>query len=244
MTRVDWRDPESNYHKMDVAELRALTPQLFLGDVFPRHRLPGASRRSMSGSRNFSARWTRPGLVPLADWKIYLRWHLIHPRRRRFPSKFVDENFDFYGRSSRRQGNSAALAPLRGIRPTAAGRSARAVLRATQAFPPEAKAAALAMVKNLMAALRDDLPTLDWMSPATRQQASEKLDAIELKIGYPDKWRDYSAYQVDRGPYIENVRRGRQFEFARDTGKNRQAGRPHRVGHDAADRERLLQSVR
>jgi predicted metalloendopeptidase len=70
-----------------------------------------------------------------------------------------------------------------------------------------------------MAALHDDLSTLDWMGPATREQALKKLAAIQLKIGYPDKWRDYSDFRVDRGPYVENVRRGNDFENAYDVGK-------------------------
>jgi putative endopeptidase len=75
------------------------------------------------------------------------------------------------------------------------------------------------MVKNLIAALHDDVETLDWMSPATRKQALEKLALINLKIGYPDKWRDYSKYKVDRGPYAENVLRGDEFDVARDLAK-------------------------
>jgi putative endopeptidase len=86
-------------------------------------------------------------------------------------------------------------------------------------FPPEAKAQAIVMVKNLIAALRGDLSTLDWMSPATRQQAIKKLEAINLKIGYPDKWRDYSAFKVDRVSYVGNMLRGRTFEFQRDLAK-------------------------
>ena len=111
-------------------------------------------------------------------------------------------------------------------------------------FPPEAKAQALAMVKNLIAALRADLSTLDWMSPATREQAIKKLEAINLKIGYPDKWRDYSAFHVDRVSYVGNALRGKDVRIRARPGENRQARGPHRMGHDAADRERLLQSVR
>jgi putative endopeptidase len=88
-----------------------------------------------------------------------------------------------------------------------------------RAFPPEAKAKAIAMVKNIMAAFRADIETIDWMSPATREQALKKLDAINIKIGYPDKWRDYSAYIVVRSPYVENVIRGSRFEDARDIAK-------------------------
>ena len=88
-----------------------------------------------------------------------------------------------------------------------------------KAFPPEAKTRALAMVKNLEAALADDIRQLPWMSEATRQQALIKLAAINNKIGYPDKWRDYSALDITRGPYVENVFRAAEFEFHRDLNK-------------------------
>jgi putative endopeptidase len=75
------------------------------------------------------------------------------------------------------------------------------------------------MVNNLIAALRDDLQTLPWMSEATRQQALAKLAAFTPKIGYPDKWRDYSNFSPDRGPFLTNLMRGRLFEFQRDINK-------------------------
>ena len=88
-----------------------------------------------------------------------------------------------------------------------------------QYFPPEAKARAEQMVHNLIAALHDDIETLSWMSPETKKAAETKLAAFGLKIGYPDKWRDYSAYHVDRGPYVLNVMRGDVFESNRDLKK-------------------------
>ena len=88
-----------------------------------------------------------------------------------------------------------------------------------RAFPPEAKARAKAMVENLVAALRADIMTLPWMSEPTRRQALAKLATINLKIGYPDKWRDYSAFEVVRGSYIENLAHGRQFGFRRQLNK-------------------------
>ena len=80
-------------------------------------------------------------------------------------------------------------------------------------FPPAAKARALEMVHNLIAALRDDLQTLPWMGPETRKQANAKLEAFALKIGYTDKWRDYSALKIDRSSYSENQLRGAEFDF-------------------------------
>src|SRR5690348_10078561 len=88
-----------------------------------------------------------------------------------------------------------------------------------RAFPPEAKAAALKMVHNLISALHDDIQTLPWMSEETKKQATEKLGHFMLKVGYPDKWRDYSDFKVDRGPYVENLLRGDAFRFRYEMNK-------------------------
>ena len=92
-----------------------------------------------------------------------------------------------------------------------------------RAFPPEAKVKVRAMVDNLVAALHADLETLPWMGDATRRQALAKLSAMSLKIGYPDRWRDYSAFQVARASYVENLARGSAFEFHRNLAKIGQA---------------------
>jgi putative endopeptidase len=86
-------------------------------------------------------------------------------------------------------------------------------------FTPAAKQRAQTMVKNLIDALREDLQQLAWMSPVTRQRATAKLDAFMRKIGYPDKWRNYEPLSISRGAYLENVRRGAEFELRRNLGK-------------------------
>jgi predicted metalloendopeptidase len=131
----------------------------------------------------------------------------------------VDENFNFFSR---------VLTGTTELRPrwkrcvnatdTALG-EALGQKYVERAFPPAAKARALAMVHGLIDALREDLKTLPWMSPATRAQALVKLNAITLKIGYPDKWRDYSAMAVDRDSYVINAFRAAHFEFHRDLAK-------------------------
>jgi putative endopeptidase len=219
MTRVDLRDPEKTYHKMTVAALRTLTPHLVWEEYFQQVGAPAVSSLNIGQPDFFKEVNAEFVSVPLSDWKTYLRWHLIHSAAPALPTKFVDENFSFYGRT---------LAGTKELLPRW-----RRCVRATDQnlgealgqyyvewkFPPEAKAKALAMVNNLIAALRDDLSSLDWMSPATRRQAIVKLDAIGIKIGYPDKWRDYSAFKVARGPYVEDLIRGNEFEFAWDIGK-------------------------
>jgi predicted metalloendopeptidase len=157
--------------------------------------------------------------VPLADWKIYYRWQLLTRSAGLLSDPFVQENFAFNGR---------ILTGSKEIRPrwkrcTSATDQqlgeALGQVYVQQYFPPEAKARALDLVHNLLAALRDDLQTLPWMSPATRKAAIEKLEAFTIKIGYPDKWRDYSALKIERGSYIINTFRATQFENARDLAK-------------------------
>jgi putative endopeptidase len=219
MNLVDLRDPDKTHHKMALDQLADLTPDFAWQDYL---KEVGASPVSAVDIRQpdfFKQVNSALVLIPLADWKIYLRWHLIHTVATALPEKFVEENSDFYGHMLR----GTEEIPPRWRRCVEATDSelgeALGQYYVQRNFPPEAKTKAIAMVNNIKAALHDDLETLDWMSPATRQQALAKLAAMNLKIGYPDKWRDYSAYQVTRGPYVENYLRGNTFEFARDLAK-------------------------
>ncbi len=217
--REDLRDPETNYHPMTLAQLRDLTPHFSWTTYFTQIGAPALASADIGQPDFFKQLDAGLTNVPLDDWKTYLRWHLIHSVAASLPEKFVDENFDFYGRTLT---GAKQMLPRWQRCVQATDRELGEALGqyyVQRYFPPEAKARALAMVHNLMDALRADLSTLDWMSPATREQAIKKLNAINLKIGYPDKWRDYSAYKVDRGPYVGNVLRGNSFEFARDVAK-------------------------
>jgi putative endopeptidase len=216
MTRVESRNPDNTYHKMPIAEASQITPHFAWMSFLDGVGAPRVADLNIAQPDFFKELDAVLVAVPLDDWKIYLRWHLIHNAASALSSKFVDENFNFYGRKL--QGTQEILPRWRRCVQSTDQQLGEALgqFYVQRAFPPEAKAKAVAMVKNLMAALRDDLATLDWMSPATRKQATVKLDAIMIKIGYPDKWRDYSAYRVDRGPYIENVRRGSAFAVAHD----------------------------
>ena len=217
--REDLRDPEANYHPMTLAQLRDLTPHFSWTDYFKEIGAPALASADIGQPDFFKQVDAGLTSVPLDDWKIYLRWHLVHSVAPSLPAKFVEENFNFYGRTLT---GAKQMLPRWQRCVQATDRELGEALGqyyVQRNFPPEAKARALLMVHNLVDALRADLSTLDWMSPATRVQAIKKLNAINLKIGYPDKWRDYSAYKVDRGPYVENVIRGNSFEFARDIAK-------------------------
>src|SRR5439155_16567740 len=141
----------------------------------------------------------------LPDWKVYLRWHLINSTAKYLSSKFVDEDFNFKGKVL--TGTTENLERWkRCVRATdAALGEALGQVYTQKVFTPEAKARALDMVRNMESVLRSDLSTISWMSEATRKEAITKLDAFANKIGYPDRWRDYSALQVDRGSYVTNV---------------------------------------
>jgi putative endopeptidase len=216
LTRVERRDPDKNYHKMDLAQLKTLTPQFSWESYFHDVGYPRIDAVNVGQPDFFKQLDQSLTAIPLPDWKTYLRWHLIHTAAPRLSTKFVDEDFDFYGRTM--TGTKEILPRWKRCVQVTDRELGEALgqIYVQKAFSPEAKARALEMVHNLIAALRDDLSTLDWMGPETRKQALTKLDAITLKIGYPDKWRDYSAFHVDRGPYVANFLRGREFEFHRE----------------------------
>ena len=219
MHRVDLRDPDKVYHKMPVAKLHEIAPNVSWDSFFKEVGAPAVNEINVGQPDFFSAVNAALTSISLADWKTYMRWHLVHSVAPALPAKFVEENFSFYGQTL--EGQKEMLPRWRRCVEATDRQLGEALgqVYVQRAFPPEAKARALAMVKNLMAALRDDLSTLDWMGAATREQALKKLTAIQLKIGYPDKWRDYSGFRVDRGPYVENARRGNDFENAYDVGK-------------------------
>ncbi|PYV29290.1 MAG: hypothetical protein DMG22_23380 [Acidobacteria bacterium] len=213
------RKPCAKSNKMDLAKLQALTPNFSWERFFHEVGFPEISTVDV-GQPDFLAEVNRElASVPLDDWKTYLRWHLVDDAAPSLSSKFVQENFEFKGRTL--QGTKEILPRWKRC-VAATDRQlgfALGKIYVEQYFPPEAKARADQMVHNLIAALHDDLSTLPWMGPETRKAALAKLDAFTPKIGYPDKWRDYSAFKVDRGPYVLNALRGDQFEFNRDLKK-------------------------
>jgi putative endopeptidase len=223
MTNVDRRDPNKTYHRMKLAELKTLTPTFSWEAYFKATGHPQLSETNIGQPDFFKALDSQLTAVPLEDWKTYLRWQLLDTSAQALPDKFVAEDFEFHGK---------ALVGSKEIQPRWK-RCVRATDRnlgealgqvyVEKYFPPEAKAHALDMVHNLVAALRDDLKTLPWMSEQTRAAATAKLDAFGVKIGYPDKWRDYSSLKIERGAHMQNELRGAAFEFQRQLN---QVGKP------------------
>src|SRR5450755_3179497 len=218
-TRVELRDPQKNYNKMNQAELQALMPDFNWADYFKAIELAAPGDINVGQPDFFKAADEVFKSVSVEDWKPYLRWHLLHAMAPTLSSDFVNENFRFF---------EATLRGTKQIKP----RWKRVVAKTDEElgeslgklyvadhFPPEAKARALEMVNNLREAVADRIKTLDWMDEPTKQEALKKLAAFKVKIGYPDKWRDYSLLKIDRGPYALNVARGDIFETDRELKK-------------------------
>jgi len=218
LTRVEMRDPERIYHRMTVAQLQELAPGLNWSRYIERLGVPKGDL-NVATPDFFKAVNPMLSSVSIPDWQTYLRWHVINSTAPALSSAFVNEDFDFKGKTLQ-----GAKENLPRWKRCAAGTDrvmgeAVGEVWVKKAFPPSAKARALDMVHNLEAALKSDITTLSWMAPETRKQAITKLDAFLNKIGYPDKWRDYSSLEVDRGAYVLNRARANAFEKRRDLNK-------------------------
>ncbi|HXT86891.1 MAG TPA: M13 family metallopeptidase [Verrucomicrobiae bacterium] len=219
MSRVEMRDPESHYHKMSLAEFQRMIPAFSWNRYLHEVGHPEVAEINVAQPEFFKSLNSELISVPLADWKTYLRWHLIAAAAPALSAKFVDEDFDFNGKVMT---GAKELQPRWKRCVQSTDRQLGEALGqkyVARAFTPEDKAAALKMVHNLISALHDDIETLSWMSPETKKQALDKLSHIMLKVGYPDHWRDYSAFKVTRGPYVENYFRGREFQVQYELNK-------------------------
>ena len=218
-TRVELRDPQKNYNKMSQNDLQALTPDWNWTDYFKEINLTEPGDINVHQPDFFKAANATFANTPIDDWKTYLRWHLINAAASELSKDFVNEDFNF---------NDATLHGTKQIKP----RWKRVVISTDEAigealgklyvadyFPPEAKARALELINNLKAALSDRIKTLEWMDEPTKQEALKKLAAFQVKIGYPDKWRDYSLLKIDKGPFVLNAMRAENFEVNRDLKK-------------------------
>jgi putative endopeptidase len=219
MTRVQRRDPKAIYHKLTVAQLNELTPDWPWNSFFTAIGLPGLPESNLGQPEFFKAMDHELVAAPISDWKVYLRWHVIHATAPGLTDAFVQENFNFYGK---RLSGTAELQPRWKRCVQSVNRNigeALGEVYVAKYFTPEAKARAREMVQNLISALRADIPTLAWMSSETKKAAIDKFQAFNIKIGYPDKWRDYSKLTIDRSSYATNLRRASAFEEARELAK-------------------------
>ena len=219
LSPVQLRDPHASCHKMSLAEAAKLAPGIDWRAYFARTEAPAFAELNFAHPEFFKAFAAVLAETPVAEWQSYLRWQFAHTYAPYLSDDFVTANFDFYGvvltgAKTLKPRWKRAVTAIDGSIGEALGR-----LYVAAYFPPEAKARMLALVADLRAALRTRLETLDWMDDRTRANALAKLDAFTVKIGYPDKWRDYHSLVIDRGPYVLNVLKSTAFEVRRDLKK-------------------------
>ena len=217
---ADRRDVDKVFNPMTRSELKAFAPD-FPWDAYLDKA--GITANGSQGERTLiiAEKSAFPKLAkvfadaPVETWRDYLTAHYLHTFAAYLPKSFDDENFAFYGKVL--QGNDQQLP-----RATRAAHvlddnmgEALGKLYVAKYFPPTAKAKALALVNNLLRAYDADIRTLDWMTPATREKALDKLHKFGVKIGYPDRWRDYSALTVTRDDLLGNIQRSLAFEWNR-----------------------------
>jgi len=219
VTRVQRRNPEANYHPMTKSELITLTPDFDWTLYFRTINLTEVGKVNVGQPDFFKAADKLLKSTTIEDWKTYLRWHLVNAASSTLSSKFVEENFNFNGKYL--QGTQEMLPRWRRCVASTDRALGEALgqLYVEKTFTPAARGRAQQMVKNLIAALHEDLTTLSWMSGETRQKATAKLEAFIRKIGYPEKWRDYEALQISRGAYYNNAVSALEFEVKRNLGK-------------------------
>jgi len=223
MDRVQRRDPNAVYHRMTRAELAASAKGLDWDGYFRTLRLPAGEPVLVRQPGFFKELGLMVATLPLADWRAYLRWHLVLDTAPDLSSGFERASFDFYGRTL--EGTQEQLPRWKRMLSATDEAMGETLgkLYVERAFPPQAKVRVLEMVKNLRAALAERIRRLPWMSGPTREQALAKLAAMTVKIGYPEAARDYRALKVDRRCHVENVLSARTFEFDRELAK---LGRP------------------
>ena len=219
LDRVSRRDPNRVYHKTPLAELEKLAPSFAWRKYFTALGAPAFDSLNVAVPEFMKTLEAQIGSASLDQWKAYLSWHVVHDAAPLLASAFVNENFEFFGKT---------LTGAKELRP----RWKRCVARTDnelgealgrdfveRSFGAEGKKRVLEMVHALERALARDIQGLEWMTPETKQQALVKLKAIRNKIGYPDKWLDYSKLKIVRGDALGNSLRAAQFERRRDLAK-------------------------
>jgi predicted metalloendopeptidase len=216
---LDFRDPQKLLNKVSFEQLAAASPRIDWGAYLAAMGIDRGATINLLAPGYFAAFDRLLGERPLADWRTYLRWQLVHAHADYLPRAIEQASFDFYGTAL---GGAKEQKPRwrRVVDATGAAMSeALGQAFVGRTFSPVAKARCQQMVDDLVAAFRARLLKLTWMSDATRTKALAKLAAFRTKIGYPDRWRDWSGLEVVRGEWLRNRQRAVAFEKKRDLGK-------------------------
>jgi len=217
LDNVALRDPKATDHKTTFADLQKMTPHFPWAAYYKAANVTAGDLNV--AEPKFLAEFDRQlASTPIADWKVYLQWHLANAAASSLSDPFVQEDWEFNGKF---------LSGAKEMKPRwkrcveSTDRQLGEALGkkyVEKYFPPEAKARMQEMVANLRLAMKETIEGLDWMSPATRQRALEKLSTFNPKVGYPDRWKDYSKVAIRRGTFWEDVVAGRQFNVEDNRG--------------------------
>ena len=216
---TELRDPVANYHKLPAVEVQKLTPHFDWAAYFAALGVKAPSAIDIGQPEFFNALDASITGTDLAVWKTYLRWNLLRVTSPVLSAPFTEEHFAFYdktltGAQQMRERWKRVLDVVDGETGEALGQ-----LYVAKYFPPESKARMVKLIANLRAALHERIATLEWMDAPTRAKAITKLEAFGVKVGYPDKWIDYSPLTFDRGAYVTNYLRAREFNNRRELAK-------------------------
>ena len=218
LDNVALRDPVATDHKMAFAELQKLTPHFDWTAYYRGAKLTPADLNvdqpefMKEVERQFSG-------TPIAQWKVYLRWQLLHNFAANLSTSFVDANFAFYQKQLSGVGELKPRATRCAEQTDALLGEALGQEYVKRYFPPEAKARATEMVTNILAAMHDTIEGAEWMTPETKKKAVEKLSTVKVKVGYPDKWKDYSSVIITRDGYFADILAAERFQVADDRAK-------------------------
>jgi putative endopeptidase len=211
-SRTDLRKPENRYHIYTVVDLEKLAPSFEFGSYFSNIGIGHFDSLNVATPNYFTG---LEGLLknePLDAWKSYLRWHVLHGQAQLLSKPFFDENFDFFSKTlTGQEVPEARWKQCSRLTDRALGEAVGQDW-VKQNFPPAAKDSMDKLVAALEKSLGDDIKTLPWMTDDTKKAAEEKLAMIRNKIGYPEKWRDYSSVKVSRTDLAGNVRHADVFE--------------------------------
>jgi putative endopeptidase len=215
-SRVELRDPNKNYNKFTKAELLEKSPDIAWQVYLSERSLAGVPYAIVGQPEFFGSLDKLVRSHPISDWKVYLRWHVLHASAPYLCHEAEVEDFNFFGKvlSGQLEQEPRWKRASRTIDRSIG--EAVGQLYVEKYFPPEAKARMTDLVENLKTVFRDHLEKVDWMTDTTRAKALAKFARFTKKIGCPDKFRDYSSVKITRDDYLGNVRRAVAFEEHRE----------------------------
>ncbi|MEM1136161.1 MAG: M13 family metallopeptidase [Bacteroidota bacterium] len=223
MTRVEQRNIPALYNKMSLEDLHNISPSFDWQEYFSGLGVSSIDTIIVTQPKFVGEFEKVINNTPIEDWQTYLEWQLINGAANFLSDEYQQANFDFYSKELRgleamRPRWKRVLGVTNGFIGEAIGK-----LYVEAVFPPEAKATAQEMVKNIIEAYEVRIAALDWMNDSTKQKAIEKLNTLTIKIGYPDEWKDYTSLEIGGGPengsYIQNVMNAASFTFQQEIEK-------------------------